>query len=136
MEKPAKTKEQVVDRILTILRTRMTSRRIITPVFRDMDVDHSGQLDYEEFEADMRRLGLNEPQKCGGRCKGGRTPSPAPREPPLHSRPPVAERPASPTRPHPRLRAGLGRPSPRLGRPRRPAEGGRRLTPPSLRVGT
>jgi len=62
-EKREETKEEVVERIMTLLRTRMASKRIITPVFRDMDVDHSGQLDYDEFEAAMRRLGMNEPKQ-------------------------------------------------------------------------
>ena len=43
------SKEQVVERIMKHLRERMATKRIIAPVFREMDTDRSGQLSDDEF---------------------------------------------------------------------------------------
>ena len=53
------SKEQVVERIMKHLRERMATKRIIAPVFREMDTDRSGQLSYDEFADAMRRLGFS-----------------------------------------------------------------------------
>ena len=62
-EAPDASKEEVVEGITGLLRRRMRARRIIAPVFRDMDVEKTGFLDYDDFDAAMRRLGIEAPKE-------------------------------------------------------------------------
>ena len=55
-----------VKRIMEHLRKHLCSRRVLRPIFRAMDEDLSGSLDYAEFAKAMRRLGVNEPRGSRG----------------------------------------------------------------------
>jgi len=58
-----KERDAVVKQILGYMRQSLSAKRVLTPVFRAMDEDRSGQLDYGEFESAMRRLGINKPSE-------------------------------------------------------------------------
>ena len=58
----AATEAAAVERIMEHLRKHLCSRRVLKPIFRAMDEDLSGSLDYGEFAKAMRRLGVNEPR--------------------------------------------------------------------------
>ena len=55
-----------VKRIMEHLRKHLCSRRVLRPIFRAMDEDLSGSLDYAEFAKAMRRLGVNAPRGSRG----------------------------------------------------------------------
>ena len=62
-EAPEASKEEVVESITGLLRRRMRAKRIIAPVFRDMDVEKTGFLNYNDFDAAIRRLGIEAPKE-------------------------------------------------------------------------
>jgi len=62
-EAPEASKEEVVESITGLLRRRMRAKRIIAPVFRDMDIDKTGFLNYDDFDAALRRLGIEAPKE-------------------------------------------------------------------------
>ena len=57
----ASQREQVVARVLKILKTRTRQRGSVRPIFRAMDDDGWGGISHEEFVQGMRRWGLREP---------------------------------------------------------------------------
>ena len=74
----AATEAAAVERIMEHLRKHLCSRRVLKPIFRAMDEDLSGSLDYGEFAKAMRRLGVNEPRDSMAKVPHWQCPSSAP----------------------------------------------------------
>ena len=54
-------RQQVVARVLKILKTRTRAKAAVRPIFRAMDEDRYGGISHEEFITHLRRWGLREP---------------------------------------------------------------------------
>ena len=55
------SKAEVVERVINMLKTRTRAKNAVAPLFRAMDEDREGGVSHHEFIAQMRRLGLQEP---------------------------------------------------------------------------